>query len=257
MHESNDLRKRQDVQRVAVSSKALERRRHCGRLPAREHGNENHCVADLPRSRLTVHVRLVMASRALSASRPPRLPLRIAELSVRRYAVRKEVVTDPIKENIRKALYPPNIRNRASPTGTWRPDIAQALQVAVPSKQVHETIERAWKLHVRHIRKRRDAELQRKFDCMKRAMEELWRIDKELYIDTNRPFDPRERREGEMKWLQSLKVPQRRAYESRVKGLFPRELRPPMDTPSRDGWKYEFAPTIPILPAPEQLKESS
>ncbi|KAI0035109.1 hypothetical protein K488DRAFT_83316 [Vararia minispora EC-137] len=188
-----------------------------------------------------------MASRLFVSSCAPRLSSPAAHTLVR-YASRKEAVVDPVKETIRRTLYPPNIRNRASPTGTWRPDVAQALQIAIPSRQAHETIERAWKLHLRHVRKKREAELQRKFECMRRAMDELARIDVTLFEEANRLLDPRHRKEGELEWLKSLKLPQKRAFESRLPGLFPRELRPPTDTPSRDGWKYEFTPVIPAQP---------
>ncbi len=91
-----------------------------------------------------------------------------------RNAGRKIVASDPQNEILRRTLYPSNIRNRESPTGTWRPDVMKALRRAIPSKQAHETIERAWLLHERHMRWRRNAEAERKFECMRRAMES-WR----------------------------------------------------------------------------------
>ncbi|KZV69733.1 hypothetical protein PENSPDRAFT_632664 [Peniophora sp. CONT] len=188
-------------------------------------------------------------SALLATLRGPSQPLRVAQTSVRTYA-RKEVSTagDPTKENLRKTLYPPNIRSKAAPTGTWRPDVARALQVAVPSRQAHETIERAWKLHVRHTRKRREAELARKFECMREAMDELQRIDPRRYREANRVVDPRDRAQGEEEWLKTLSVAQRRAFESRLPGLFPRELRVPTHTPPRDGWNYDFKPVMPRQP---------
>src|ERR1700728_1098435 len=83
---------------------------------------------------------------------------------------KNEQIGDPKKDIIRRTLYPSNIRNRATPTGSWRPDVGRALQRAIPSAQAHHTIERAWLLHIRHVRKKRDAEMERKFECMRKAM---------------------------------------------------------------------------------------
>ncbi|KAJ3571565.1 hypothetical protein NP233_g3676 [Leucocoprinus birnbaumii] len=168
--------------------------------------------------------------------------LRISQPFIRHYAARPEAVTDPKKEIIRRALYPSNIRNRASPTGTWRPDVGQAIQHAIPSVQAHNTIERAWLLHKRQARKRREAELARKFECMRKAMEELEKIDTRLYMEANRPEDPRARSEAERQLAKTLRSSELRAIEARVRGLFPRELRVPTETPPPSGWNYEWKP---------------
>ncbi|KIK70478.1 hypothetical protein GYMLUDRAFT_184154 [Collybiopsis luxurians FD-317 M1] len=169
------------------------------------------------------------------------VPPRICHTQVRCYA-RKESGMDPKKETIRRALYPGNIRNRSTPTGTWRPDVAKALQYAIPSVQAHETIERAWLLHKRHIRKRREAETERKFECMRQAMDELARIDNHLYMEANKPENPRARTAEEASLMKTLKAAEARALDARIRGLFPRELRIPTDTPSRNGWKYDWKP---------------
>ncbi|KAG9222343.1 hypothetical protein CCMSSC00406_0002678 [Pleurotus cornucopiae] len=160
----------------------------------------------------------------------------------RGYAAKDEHVGDPKKEIIRKTLYPSNIRNRASPTGTWRPDVGRALQYAIPSVQAHETIERAWLLHRRHVRKQRDAELARKYQCMKKAMEELEKVDSKLFMEANKPEDPRARSQTEMELAKTLKGSEKKTLEARIRGLFPRELRIPADTPSRTGWNYDWKP---------------
>ena len=183
-------------------------------------------------------------SLTLGAAKP--FPLRVAQVSVRNYAVRRDTVSDPKVEIIRRFLYPSNIRNRASPTGGWRPDVGRRIQRAIPSVQAHETIERAWLLHKRHIRREREAELQRKFDCMKTAMETLRKLDKRLYQGANVEEDPRARTETETELSKTLKGPEKKALESRVRGLFPRELRIPADTPPRNGWNYEFKPLIQL-----------
>jgi len=172
------------------------------------------------------------------------LPFRLANTSVR-YSGRKESTSDPKKEILRRILYPANILNRPSPTGTWRPDVSRALQRAIPSVQTHETIERAWLLHQRHTRKKREVELARKFMCMRAAMSELELVDPRSFTEVNRPEDPRGKSAAEAELAKRLRGPEKRAVEARIRGLFPREIRPPPDTPSRGGWDYDWKPIIP------------
>ncbi|KAF9075044.1 hypothetical protein BDP27DRAFT_1213300 [Rhodocollybia butyracea] len=181
-----------------------------------------------------------MTSFLASSSRELVAP-RIIYTQIRCYA-RKQTGMDPKQDIIRRAIYPGNIRNKPTPTGTWRPDVEKALQRSIPSVQAHETIERAWLLHKRHIRKRREAELERKFECMKRAMEELARIDSQLYYEANKPENPRARTDEEASLIRTLKGSEAKTLDARIRGLFPRELRPPTDTPSRNGWKYDYKP---------------
>jgi large subunit ribosomal protein L40 len=183
-----------------------------------------------------------MVSSRLALSRP-KFPLRISSVSVR-HSTRRESAIDPTKETIRKALYPPNIANKPTPTGTWRLDVARAIQIAIPSKQAHETIERAWSLYQRHLRWKREEELERKYKCMSKAMDELETIDPHLFREANQTEDPRQRRRVEIEMAKTLRGVQKKALESRPPGLFPRELRVPTDTPPRDGWKYEWTPVI-------------
>ena len=173
------------------------------------------------------------------------LPLRVSATSVR-YAGRKEASADPKKEILRRVLYPANIRNRPSPVGTWRPDISRVLQRAIPSVQAHETIERAWLLHKRHTRWKRNAELERKFECMRKAMAELEVVDPRSFIEANRPEDPRARSVVEVELAKTLRGPERRAVEARIRGLFPREMHPPPDTPPQAGWNYDWKPIVPL-----------
>jgi len=171
-----------------------------------------------------------------------RILLHVPRIAFRHYAARGEPAGDPKKEAIRRALYPSSIRNKATPIGTWRSDVARALQYAVPSKQAHETIERAWLLSKRQVRKKRETELARKFECMKRAMEELEKVDSRLYMEANKQEDPRTRSQAEMALMKTMKTSEIRSLEARIRGLFPRELRIPTDTPPRSGWNYEWKP---------------
>lgn len=147
---------------------------------------------------------------------------------------------DPQNDIIRRVLYPGNIRNKETPTGTWRPDVARALKKAIPSKQAHETIERAWLLRERHERWRKEEESARKFECMKKAMDELEELDPVLYKEANRVEDPRKLTLKETEALKSTRGTEKKAMEGRLPGLFPRELRIPTDTPSRTGWDYNW-----------------
>ncbi|KAF5332629.1 hypothetical protein D9611_005069 [Ephemerocybe angulata] len=163
--------------------------------------------------------------------------------AIRHYAGKPDTsLGDPKRENLRRALYPSNIRNRPTPVGTWRPDVARALQRAIPSVQAHETIERAWLLHKRHVRKQREAELSRKFEKMREAMDELYKLDSQLYLQANRADDPRAKSAQEMEMAKKLKVSEVRTMDARIPGLFPRELKVPTDTPSRTGWNYDYKP---------------
>ncbi|KAF9567868.1 hypothetical protein CPC08DRAFT_703044 [Agrocybe pediades] len=181
-------------------------------------------------------------SSSLIRSTRTRLSLASTPSLARSYAAPNQDVTqgDPKREIIRRVLYPSNIKNRSTPIGTWRPDVGRALQRAIPSVQAHETIERAWLLHKRHIRKAREAEAARKFACMKEAMDVLHDVDLRLYMEANRKDDPRARTREEMEAMKTMKTSEIRALEARIRGLFPRELRIPTDTPSRTGWKYEW-----------------
>ncbi|OSX67019.1 hypothetical protein POSPLADRAFT_1164299 [Postia placenta MAD-698-R-SB12] len=125
----------------------------------------------------------------------------------------------------------------------------QAASYHKLSKEIEEQKRRkrrrAWLLHRRHLRRTRQAELERKFQCMQTAMETLRQVDPKLYLEANKEEDPRARSKAQAELAKTLRVPERKALESRVRGLFPRELRIPTDTPSRDGWNYDWTPVVP------------
>lgn len=79
---------------------------------------------------------------------------------------------------------------------------------------------------------------------MKEAMDVLYELDPRLHAEANKVEDPRVRTPEEVQLLKTLKGQEKKAVESRIRGLFPRELRIPTDTPSRDGWRYEWDPLI-------------
>lgn len=73
-------------------------------------------------------------------------------------------------------------------------------------------------------------------------MQELEEIDPALFKEANRREDPRARSVVEMEMLKTCSNAEKRAIESRVKGLFPRELKVPTDTPSKEGWPHDWKP---------------
>ena len=73
-------------------------------------------------------------------------------------------------------------------------------------------------------------------------MEKLRELDPALYRAANEVEDPRARSEEEMELLKTMKGPEKKAAEARIRGLFPREMRVPTDTPPRDGWNYNWSP---------------
>ncbi|CAE7220758.1 unnamed protein product [Rhizoctonia solani] len=185
-----------------------------------------------------------------------RLPLRPSILTrlykptlIRTYATapgkggRPEVAPpDPRNDIIRRTLYPertPDITGlAASPTGVHRQDVELAIERAVPSAEAHETIERAWKLHRRRVKEEREAELRRKYESMRRAIKVLEQLDPGSYAEATRGVDSRRLSEGERERMKEMKRGARKKAESRVEGLFPREMRIPTDTPRRDGWNH-------------------
>jgi large subunit ribosomal protein L40 len=82
----------------------------------------------------------------------------------------------------------------------------------------------------------------RKLECVKKAMDELERVDMFLFLGANKVEDPRETSETELELLKKFTTTERKALQARIRGLFPRELRLPTDTPSRDGWNHEWKP---------------
>jgi len=81
---------------------------------------------------------------------------------------------------------------------------------------------------------------------MRKAMAELEVVDPRSFIEANRPEDPRARSVVEVELAKTLRGPERRAVEARIRGLFPREMHPPPDTPSQTGWNYDWKPIVPL-----------
>lgn len=105
----------------------------------------------------------------------------------------------------------------------------EAVKKVVPSLEAHETITNAWRLRTRHVREAHEAELARKYQSMRAAIDLLEQTDKTLW----------EKAVGGAR-LQNVK--QGNATNARLEGLVPRELRVPMDSAGQavlwdENWK--------------------
>lgn len=119
-------------------------------------------------------------------------------------------------------------------------DRIAALQKVIPSAEAHETILRAWQLHRRHKREAHSAELARKYNAMRQAVDFLEETDKSLW----------EKAVGGKKYQN---VDQSGATNARLEGLVPREMRVPTELPAGKMWDYEWkAPQQQQEPAPKR-----
>lgn len=107
----------------------------------------------------------------------------------------------------------------------------------IPSAEAHETILRAWQLHRRHKREAHSAELARKYNAMRQAVDVLEETDKGLW----------EKAVGGKKYQN---VDQSGATNARLEGLVPREMRVPTELPAGKMWDYEWK-------APQQQAETA
>lgn len=97
----------------------------------------------------------------------------------------------------------------------------------MPSREVHETISRAWALHQRHRREQHDDELARKYDAMRRAIDLLEETDPRLH----------QLAVGGKKFQN---VDQATQTNARLDGIVPRELRVPMEQPGGQLWDSDW-----------------
>ncbi|KAG8832585.1 hypothetical protein FRC17_001096 [Serendipita sp. 399] len=157
----------------------------------------------------------------------------------------KKASTDPRLDNMKTALYPPTRTDRSTnPINSHRPDAPAALERVIPSPEAHESIERAWVLWQKKKRDAREAELKRKFERMKSAMDDLEKTNPRLYRLATSKADPRKMDADAQEEAKLYRGIERKAFEARIEGLFPRDLRIPTDTPSRDGWTYDWRPLL-------------
>lgn len=185
----------------------------------------------LPLSRVRCGM-LRWSSRAEAASISLTTTSRLYATSTKKTAKGKANQSDPRLAPLKKAFNPLS-RN-------YRQNLEVALHRAIPSIEAHETIERAWQLHMRHRRDGHLAELRAMHTRMQEAVEELKEVDDRLFHWATVPRDQRRIIKPEAEALRGTKGSMRKALEARIDGLFPRELRVPTDTPSVSGWDYEW-----------------
>ncbi|CAO1630451.1 unnamed protein product [Parajaminaea phylloscopi] len=162
---------------------------------------------------------------------------------------------DSRSEALRRMVYPPFAEAQQS---RKKAQIADNVDEALPfGKEVHDTIDRAWKLYQRTRREALDADLSAKRLRMHEAVQDLAATDARLYRAATYRVSPTKRSPTEQATLVELGVApkpgsteavsptpeQRRKARNmlgrRLEGLFPRELRAPTATPARKIWNSE------------------
>ncbi|KAK4055500.1 hypothetical protein OIV83_000046 [Microbotryomycetes sp. JL201] len=125
---------------------------------------------------------------------------------------------DSLTETMRKVMY------ESGPTDEER---LAALAKVVPSKEVHETITRAWSVIQTRKRQQHEQEMRRKYDSMRKAIDLLEKVDKTLFDKAvgGKQFD---------------NLDQTGRDNSRLRGLVPKELRPPMELPGTKMWDHDW-----------------
>jgi large subunit ribosomal protein L40 len=148
----------------------------------------------------------------------------------------------------------------SSPTGTYHPQMLDRLtHILLPSpdadparaKETHETITRAHLVSKRLERESRDRALRAKEASLKRACDALRAISesssnrsvKRLYEAAMYQPDVRNRNSAsptpEVAEGKKLSLAERKYYEARIEGMFPREMKVPRDTwPNGERWDY-------------------
>lgn len=116
-------------------------------------------------------------------------------------------------------------------------DRIAALEKVIPSAEAHETILRAWQLHRRHKRETHSAEIARKYNAMRSAIDFLEETDRALW-------------EKAVAGKKYQNVDQSGATNARLEGLVPREMRVPTELPAGKMWDYDWkAPQTQQEPA--------
>ncbi|EIW65916.1 hypothetical protein TREMEDRAFT_66002 [Tremella mesenterica DSM 1558] len=146
---------------------------------------------------------------------------------------------DAKQDALRSLLYPPEASSSSSPVGSYHPSLLPRLKHVIGDPEVHETIERAYKLHQRLQRETQTRSLQLKYRAMVEACEELLRMSEEGEVEKN-VYDramtksgQSEKVEGEIK----RGNPEVKWAAARLEGLFPREMGVPVESRGKS-WDY-------------------
>ena len=158
-------------------------------------------------------------------------------------------------QHFRQILYPADshLPKSSAPSGAHHPDHLARLQVLIPNPEVHETVERAFKLLQRHKRTTRSFALRQQFKAMESACDELagittplksgqelkegesGRYDREIYVKAVKRPDPYLAPKPYGRRIS----PEQRWKEARIEGLVPRETWVPTETRGK-GWNYDW-----------------
>jgi homoaconitase len=159
--------------------------------------------------------------------------------------------SDTRTDALRRMVYPPAADAEAS---RRKAQVPETLDEALPyGREVHETIDRAWKLFQRTRREALSEDLRVKRERMAEAVADLRSEDARLYRAATYRVAPTRRSPSEQAALIELGVvaatgkppatpsaEQRRFARSmlgrRLEGMFPREMRVPTVTPARKIW---------------------
>lgn len=162
--------------------------------------------------------------------------------------------SDPRYETLRQIIFPPppaKGKKNTAPT-----TLAGAIGAGEASREVYETIRRAWYLHERRKREQFAAQLNKKRALLDEAVRDLRSEDAALFKQAAQYSAPTKRNVEEQERLKKLGLAQqgnaaegeapgsrtvakRRARlmaQTRLPTLFPRELRAPTLTPPTKGW---------------------
>ncbi|WFD22873.1 aconitate hydratase [Malassezia equina] len=193
-------------------------------------------------------------SGAVPASRTTPGTVRAFSTSTRRSAAPPANTSgnDPRYEALRTLLFPaPSGKKQAGPA-----TIEDAVKQGAASREVYETVQRAWKLHERRQREQRTASLVAKRARLDEALASLKQDDRALWKQAVQYAGPTKRNADEQQRLRKLGLSmhaesadgeapgsrllaKRRARlmaRTRLATLFPRELRAPTLTPPTQGW---------------------
>ncbi|CAO1624171.1 unnamed protein product [Jaminaea pallidilutea] len=160
---------------------------------------------------------------------------------------------DPRGDAIRRMMYPAETDAIANRKKAKKPE---TLEEALPyGPEVHETIDRAWKLYQREQREEFEEDLRVKRERMREAVADLAKTNKRLYRAATYRVAPTKRSPTEQAMLVDLGIvsgqgakgpkmspsPEQRRHARnlmgrRLEGLFPREVRVPTNTPPKKIW---------------------
>lgn len=161
---------------------------------------------------------------------------------------------DPRYENLRQIIFPQApVKSKKNTTPTT---LDEAIGQGKASREVYETVRRAWQLHQRRAREQFAQQLNEKRALLQEAVEDLRKEDAALFKRASQYSAPTKRNVEEQQRLKNLgllpgttssdaeapgsrTLVKRRARlmaQTRLATMFPRELRAPTLTPPAKGW---------------------